>query len=126
MPNEHVGIDGPGYVSNDESSNNEERSINIFYLKYGEVDGFVKQILNGEPLDSFSLMGRSGLPFENATMNGQYDNYLSTPQKIYRLYHNKTNMDVPREPFASPYVLDMSTGILEQDVLEPYFSQYGK
>ena len=50
-------------------------------------------------------------------------------QKVYQVYfpYNDSQdgaWDRPREPFAQPFVHNLSTGQYEQDVLQPYFSRY--
>eukprot|EP01083_Nonionella_stella_P002444 7062_1 len=119
MPYQHVPIEGPGYGTGEE-----ERTVNMYYLKYGEDDGFMKQILKREPLDSFSIMGRSGLPRDGAA----FAKYLNTKQRVYKIYLKQNvsdaPMDKPRQPFAPPFISNTSTGIYEQDTLQPYFTSY--
>eukprot|EP01084_Bolivina_argentea_P213061 362006_1 len=121
MPYDNIPVDGPGFGK-------EKNSTNIYYLKYPREDGPQKQILNGESLDGIGIMVRFGLPFNNIS-NNIINSYLNTKQKVYRIYYpypknNSNNWDIPREKFKKLFVHNLSTGIYEQDILEPYFTKY--
>eukprot|EP01084_Bolivina_argentea_P071901 130620_1 len=122
MPYTNIPVDGPGFGA-------EGNTTNIYYLKYPGTYGAERQILDGETLDGIGIMVRFGLPFTNAS-DDVIQQYLNTKQKVYRIYldpsatHDETHWDEPREPFAQPFVHNLSTDRYEQDELQPYFMQY--
>lgn len=128
MPFENIKINGPGFGIN-------PKFESIYYLKYPPengnsnnlTDAALKQILNGQTLDSFGIMLRFGLPLNSTLLN----QYINTKQKIYKIYYpynkttNKDNWDKPRQSFANKsFITNISTGIYEQDQLQPYFTNY--
>eukprot|EP01084_Bolivina_argentea_P042627 78592_1 len=119
MPYQNVPVNGPGFGP-------DKNTINMHYLKYRNAgDGWIKQIINREPLDMFTIMFRFGLPFKNATINGDINRYIATKQTLYKVYYNNTqHLEIPRQPFAAPYLVNTSTGRYEADTLQPYFTQY--
>merc|ERR1712129_377939 len=66
-----------------------------------------------------------GLTFENSTKNGQYQSYLDTKQRVYRIYKEGDNdLSIPRQPFKEAFAQNTSTGIREQSSLSGNFSKY--
>ena len=121
MPYANIAVDGPGFGK-------EGNTTNIYYLKYPRPEGAERQILNLETLDGIGIMVRFGLPFSNVS-EAQINAYLGTQQKVYRVYYpysanDSGHWDKPRQAFTEPFVHNLSTGVYEQDTLEPYFTQY--
>ena len=151
MPWRDIPVDGPGFL--DDDPQDAAQSTNVYYLKYpnglGGWEGAARQIENGETLDGIGIMVRFGLPLDD-----RYALYLNTTQRVYKIYYpyNRTeggpdgegvghgdgggvqsvsasddsHWDVPREAFAAPFVHNLTTGIFEQETLEPAFTAYSK
>lgn len=111
--------------------------------------GAMRQIKNGETLDGIGIMVRFGMPLDDS-----YIEYLNTTQKVYKIYYpmntevdtksdgesdgendfesalksneDDNHWDAPREPFPSPFIHNLSTGVFEQETLESVFTAYSK